>query len=306
MDDARREVLLKEYGEVANNFRTLTDIRFRMLSFLPVISGLVAAGAAIKGDLAGVGTFTLALLGLAATVGLATYNGRNDQLYDELVGRAANLERMLGLPDGQFANRPRYWLTIQIGTIKLPINHRTAVEIIYVASSALWLTLLFAGALELGRRTYVYCNLRHLQVSDPSAWVNAIALVLAIGVTGLGAFLINKQSEKRREHLRDLAARAYKKALSLDLSELLKDGEFIEICAKLADDEDMKETQARAQFYARVDLGHYMVLDSKELRAAHLVALLTDFPPHWVFRCGEGLVIPKPELTADRHPLHRP
>src|ERR1700751_3073124 len=28
MDDHRREALLKEYGEVSNNFRLLTDIRF--------------------------------------------------------------------------------------------------------------------------------------------------------------------------------------------------------------------------------------------------------------------------------------
>jgi hypothetical protein len=244
---------------------------------------LVAAGVAIKGDLAGVGTFTLALLGLAATIGLATYNARNDQLYDALVGRAANLERALGLPDGQFANRTRPWL--------MAINHGTAIAIIYAAS--LWLTLLFAGLLELGRRTYVYFNLPHLRVSDPSAWVNAIALVLAIGMTARGAFLIEKQSTERRKQLRALAASAYKKALCRDLHEVLNDGDFIKICAELAGDKDMKKTQRRAQFYARVDQGslsHYMLLGSQELRAAHLVALLTDFPPHWVFRCGEGLV----------------
>jgi hypothetical protein len=274
MDDARREVLLKEYGEVASNFRTLTDIRFRMLSFLPVISGLVAAGVAIKGDLAGVGTFTLALLGLAATIGLATYNARNDQLYDALVGRAANLERALGLPDGQFANRTRPWLTIKIARLPLAINHGTAIAIIYAASFALWLTLLFAGLLELGRRTYVYFNLPHLRVSDPSAWVNAIALVLAIGMTARGAFLIEKQSTERRKQLRALAASAYKKALCRDLHEVLNDGDFIKICAELAGDKDMKKTQRRAQFYARVDQGslsHYMLLGSQELRAAHLV-----------------------------------
>ena len=293
MDDARREVLLKEYGEVATDFRTLTDLRFRMLSFLPVISGLVAAGVAIKGDLAGVGTLTLALLGLTATIGLATYNARNDQLYDALVGRAANLERTLGLPDGHFANRPRAWLTLRMGGLALTINHGTAVAIIYAASIALWLTLLFAEVLEMARRTYVHSNLPHLRVSDPSAWVKAIALVLAIAVTARGAVLIEKQLKERTRQLRALAASAYKKALCRNLREVLNDSDFIQICAELAGDEKMRKTQARAQFYVRVDessLGHYMALGSQQLRAAHLVALLTDFPPHWVFRCGEGLV----------------
>lgn len=119
MNDVRREMLLNEYREVCNNFRMLTDIRFRMLSFLPAISGLFAAGVAIKGNLLGVWTFVLALLGLAATIGLAIYNARNDQLYNELVGRAAEIERTLGLQDGSFANRPRAWLSLWIAPICL-------------------------------------------------------------------------------------------------------------------------------------------------------------------------------------------
>jgi len=50
--------------------------------------------------------FALSLFGLVATIGLATYNARNDQLYFELVGRAAAIERSLDLPDGAFANSP--------------------------------------------------------------------------------------------------------------------------------------------------------------------------------------------------------
>jgi hypothetical protein len=104
MNATRRNALLKEYSEVGDNFRLLTDIRFKLLTLLPIAA---AAAAAIKHDALGTQAFGLSLFGLVATLGLATYNARNDQLYDELVGRAASIERSLGLPDGYFANRPR-------------------------------------------------------------------------------------------------------------------------------------------------------------------------------------------------------
>jgi hypothetical protein len=106
MDVSRRDALLKEYSEVGANFRLLTDIRFKLLGILPIAAAIAAA---LKGNALGIQGFGLSLFGLVATLGLATYNARNDQLYDELVGRAASIERSLGLPDGYFANRPRPW-----------------------------------------------------------------------------------------------------------------------------------------------------------------------------------------------------
>jgi hypothetical protein len=50
-----------------------------------------------------------------AALGVVTYNARNDQLYDDLVGRGAAIERSLGLPDGAFSNRPNAWLRYKIG-----------------------------------------------------------------------------------------------------------------------------------------------------------------------------------------------
>ena len=81
MNATRRDALLKEYGEVGNNFRLLTDIRFKLLALLPIAA---AAAAALKGDALDTQAFGLSLFGLVATLGLATYNARNDQLYDEL------------------------------------------------------------------------------------------------------------------------------------------------------------------------------------------------------------------------------
>jgi hypothetical protein len=94
MDATRREALLKEYSEVGSNFRLLTDIRFKLLALLPIAA---AAAAALKGDSLGIGGLALSL-GLSPRSGLQR-TARNDQLYDELVGRRL-LERSLGLQDG--------------------------------------------------------------------------------------------------------------------------------------------------------------------------------------------------------------
>jgi hypothetical protein len=105
----------------------------------------IAAATAFKGDNTGGGSFVFPLFGLIATVGLVTYNTRNDQLYDELVGRAASIERSLGLADGGFANRPHAWLSFRLLGIKWKVDHRTGIGTIFLASIAVWLFLLLTS-----------------------------------------------------------------------------------------------------------------------------------------------------------------
>src|SRR5215212_10245383 len=94
--ERRREALFAEYGEVCDNFRMLTDIRFRLLAFLPIASAAAVVAALVAAmnsdDQPAIGLavgLALSLFGLVATIGLTTYNARNDQLYFELVRRAA-------------------------------------------------------------------------------------------------------------------------------------------------------------------------------------------------------------------------
>lgn len=290
MNNHRRDALLKEYGEVSNNFRLLTDIRFRMLAFLPVATGAAAAVAVVKGDAAGVGIFSLALFGLASTIGLATYNARNDQLYDELVGRAASIERSLELADGGYANRPRPWFTLRLGRIGWKIDHRTGIATIYAASIALWLTAVLAPILEVSRRTYLDLSLPYFVAADPSAWVNVIALALAITVTGRGVGIIKAQKKAQSDYLRTRAADAVNRARALEPAAAAKDSELIRLCVDLSG-EDAKTIQARAAFYMTLEPAsreRYLPQGSRDQFASHFVALLTDLPPRWLLDCTTG------------------
>lgn len=285
MDDSRRDALLKEYGEVSGNFKLLTDIRFKLLAFLPIAT---AAAAAIKSEGAGIGNFSLSLFGLVATIGLLTYNARNDQLYNELVARAASIERSLGLQDGSFANRPRPWLTIWCPRVDWKVEHGTGVATIYAASIALWLSGLLAPILEFARQTYVSLGLRHFLVADPSAWVNATAVGTAICATYLGLRSAGRQKKRRAQEMRRLAVAAVERAKSLEFSAVAKDVKFVELCVRLSDG-DRNAIAARASFYASIDpesLGHYLLRGESTQTASHFVALLTDLPPRWLFDCA--------------------
>src|SRR5262249_40299278 len=91
------------------------------------------------------GTILLApvsLFAFVATLCIATYDKRNDQHYDELVARAAELERELLIEHGSFVNRQREWL--EYGVIK--VGHRMPIGLIYAAAASLW-AYLFAAAL---------------------------------------------------------------------------------------------------------------------------------------------------------------
>ena len=270
-DQSRQEALRTEYSEVLNNFRMLTDIRFKLLAFLPIAAAVAAALS--KGSPNRVG-LAIPLFGLVATIGLATYNARNDQLYNELVGRAAAIERSLHIPDGAFANRPTAWLRITLLGRKWKIDHGTAISTIYAASIALWLFGVVAYVLD-------------VSVENASASVNLVAIVIAIMLTYLGGRLIRGQSKSRQKEMRELARRAMNKAVGLPLPQAVSDQGFIKICARLSDSVERK-VRARAKYYTITDrkwAKSHVLHGSEKLTASHLIALLTDLPPLWIFDC---------------------
>jgi hypothetical protein len=87
-----------EYDQTMQLVRSLTEVRFKLLAFVPTIAGF------------GVGSFgkprpaaqlvAIGLLGLVATLGIFVYELRNSQIYASAVRRAGELERTLELAAG--------------------------------------------------------------------------------------------------------------------------------------------------------------------------------------------------------------
>lgn len=87
-----------DYDQTQQLLRTLTDIRFKLLAFVPTIAGASIGffgRARPAAELMAIG-----LVGLVATLGILVYELRNSQTYAAAVDRARKLEQSLELGSG--------------------------------------------------------------------------------------------------------------------------------------------------------------------------------------------------------------
>jgi hypothetical protein len=129
------DVLLAEYAQVAETQRNLVDVRFRLLAFVPTVTGVALA---VLKDLAPA-RLAVAALGLLVTFGVVMYEIRNSQLHDAAAHTVSEVAARLGLP--RYARPPRARL---FGFI--PIWHDAALGVVYGASAAAWAGLLAYSA----------------------------------------------------------------------------------------------------------------------------------------------------------------
>lgn len=98
----------EEYREVNANFRTLVDIRFKLLALVPTVSGLAIALTDQNTDADSPITALLSGLGLVVLLGIVAYDHRNSQLYYYLGLRLQFLEAQMKLPQaGKKPTDPR-------------------------------------------------------------------------------------------------------------------------------------------------------------------------------------------------------
>jgi hypothetical protein len=140
-----------DYEQTTQYLRTLIDVRFKLLAFVPTVSGIAVAVVGQPrpaAELLGVG-----VLGLLATLGIFVYELRNTQISGTLIRRAAELERQLQLPSshsgqgsgGLYTERPG--ITVQLLGF-LPVSHGLGLGLVYSAAIAGWSYLVAWGGLK--------------------------------------------------------------------------------------------------------------------------------------------------------------
>ncbi len=134
LDEQDRGILLALYGEVCAGWRTLTDIRFKLLGLLPVTSlaVLIALSAAAHGTtpISAVERTGIGVIGLLLTGAVRLYDLRNTMLYNDLIGRGREIEAELGIHTGMFRGRPRRTRFV---------HHDLAIRAVYLLSALTWL-----------------------------------------------------------------------------------------------------------------------------------------------------------------------
>lgn len=180
MPDLETEKLLHEYEQVNENFRMLADIRFKLLALVPALGGAAAfvlSGFALSKEATAPPhslVFMIAGLGFLATLGITIYDQRNSELYNELIGRAKDLEVLLKLPgDGQFRQRPdrhRYFLGL------FPMGHDIGLSMIYGPVLGAW-------AFPIAYVVHVYLQQRFQWQGDSRHVAVAIASLMVIVFT---------------------------------------------------------------------------------------------------------------------------
>jgi hypothetical protein len=149
--DDQLQLLRLDYDQTTDLIRTLTDVRFKLLAFVPTITG--AAVALVGRGHSAAELLSVGSLGLTATVGIVIYELRNTQLHDYALRRAKELERRLGIgsiidpnrPAGLYGEEPSGELTLfGIATAA----HDRGLALVYGVAVAGWSYLVAWGALH--------------------------------------------------------------------------------------------------------------------------------------------------------------
>jgi hypothetical protein len=135
-----QERLRLEHDDAATVVRALTEIRFRLLAFVPTIAGAAVALLSRTDDPAGL--LAAGALGLVATFGIYLYELRNSQLHAAARRRALRAAEALGLAPVDEPEPVRLFG-------RIPAWHRVGLGLVYGAALAAWAYLVAWGALAL-------------------------------------------------------------------------------------------------------------------------------------------------------------
>ncbi len=153
------ETLKLEYKEVHAYWRTLTNIRFKLLAFVPTLAGLGVLLIPITINTEPLGAFAVGLLGFIATLGITFYDQRNTELYNASIHRAAVLEREMNKfkatrlikcydsakVGGIFCLRPKRGRKF----LGILMYHDLGLSMVYASALGAWLFIIIYSILKL-------------------------------------------------------------------------------------------------------------------------------------------------------------
>jgi hypothetical protein len=147
-----------DYEHVLDQFKLLTEIRFKLLAFLPTVSGTAVALLTTR-EVGQAEQVAIAVLGLTVTLAVFAYDQRNTQHYNRLVGRAQFLENRLEFsaasprgPRGMMLAReitPRHLLFV------VPMKHDRALGVVYAIVAGAWAFALAEALTRPGRAAWI-------------------------------------------------------------------------------------------------------------------------------------------------------
>ena len=167
------EKLKLDYEQTNETFRMLADIRFKLLAFVPTISGVGVTLAAQATDHET--GLALGLIGLVVTLGIIIYELRNTQIYDATVHRAKWLEVSLGMrlctknmkAGGLFNERPARAKLVA----NIPLWHDLGLALVYAAAVGGWIYLIVESLSALvGYPGYAVSLLTAVALAGLFAW----------------------------------------------------------------------------------------------------------------------------------------
>jgi hypothetical protein len=171
------ENLRLDYQTTVQQFTVLADIRFKLLAFVPTVTG--AAFGLLKDSPNHVATAGIGVFGFLVTLGIIFYEIRNTQFYDAAVHRAKALEVCLKLPicthparDGGFFCERRSLKKLRLFGL-LEIWHDRGLAIVYGSTLAAWSVLVLHGTIasQTGQRYIALTASQQLLVSAAIAVV---------------------------------------------------------------------------------------------------------------------------------------
>jgi hypothetical protein len=138
------ELLKLDYEQTLETYRQFVDIRFKILAFVPTLSG-IAVALLTSSDIGDAQTFAISAVGFIVSLGIVIYDQRNSQYYNGAISRAQYLEGELQLPafggdtrGGLFRSRDEHKKKYFWGVKQLRVSHGLGTALIYSPVMGAW------------------------------------------------------------------------------------------------------------------------------------------------------------------------